>query len=140
MLCRFDIAQYEHLEQLRNGDCNWFVPGRFMAFSGPLDTPKALPNGGFTYTASNYVRPCCMCDCEGVTVASSVSCECLLRECHALCAARTSACQCLGVALSESCFPRVSCPVCETDCTIPYLVCFIASQHTLNQLWLQQYA
>ena len=53
---RFDVEQYEHLEQLRNGDCNWLVPGKFMAFSGPLDTPKPLPNGGRTCVAQDYVR------------------------------------------------------------------------------------
>ncbi len=53
---RFDIARYEHLEQLKNGDINWLIEGKFMAFSGPLDEPKALPGGGRTFKSQDYVR------------------------------------------------------------------------------------
>lgn len=33
----FDVEQYERFEQVQNGDMNWLVPGRFLAFAGPHD-------------------------------------------------------------------------------------------------------
>jgi cell division cycle 14 len=36
----FDVEEYEHYEQVENGDLNWIVPGKFMAFSGPSAQPK----------------------------------------------------------------------------------------------------
>eukprot|EP00775_Hariotina_reticulata_P004251 gene4251-4502_t len=36
---RFDIAEYEHYEQVENGDLNWIVPGKLVAFSGPAARP-----------------------------------------------------------------------------------------------------
>jgi hypothetical protein len=32
----FDLAEYERLDQLQHGDMNWIIPGKFLAFSGPL--------------------------------------------------------------------------------------------------------
>jgi cell division cycle 14 len=32
----FDVVAYQHYERVENGDLNWIVPGRFLAFSGPL--------------------------------------------------------------------------------------------------------
>ncbi|XP_046608862.1 dual specificity protein phosphatase CDC14C-like [Neodiprion virginianus] len=31
----FDLAEYEKYEQMRNGDLNWMVPQKFLAFVGP---------------------------------------------------------------------------------------------------------
>ncbi|XP_048506022.1 dual specificity protein phosphatase CDC14A-like [Athalia rosae] len=31
----FDLAEYERYEQMRNGDLNWMVPQKFLAFVGP---------------------------------------------------------------------------------------------------------
>ncbi|WIA28379.1 hypothetical protein OEZ86_010925 [Tetradesmus obliquus] len=36
---RFDLAEYEHYEQVENGDLNWIVPGKLVAFSGPAVRP-----------------------------------------------------------------------------------------------------
>ena len=36
----FDVAEYDHYEAVENGDLNWIVPGRFLAFSGPYPTPR----------------------------------------------------------------------------------------------------
>ncbi|GBF88355.1 hypothetical protein Rsub_01067 [Raphidocelis subcapitata] len=36
---RFDIDEYEHYEQVENGDLNWVVPGKLLAFSGPAARP-----------------------------------------------------------------------------------------------------
>lgn len=35
----FNIAEYEHYEQVENGDLNWIVPGKFVAFCGPAAKP-----------------------------------------------------------------------------------------------------
>lgn len=52
----FDIDEYEHHEKIQNGDSNWLVPDKFIAFSGPLDQPKQLQTGEYTYMAKDYVR------------------------------------------------------------------------------------
>jgi len=31
----FNVAEYEHYEKLENGDLNWIVPKKFLAFSSP---------------------------------------------------------------------------------------------------------
>ncbi|TYZ62871.1 hypothetical protein PybrP1_012903 [[Pythium] brassicae (nom. inval.)] len=31
----FSVPAYEHLDELHNGDMNWIVPGKILAFSGP---------------------------------------------------------------------------------------------------------
>lgn len=31
----FDLERYEHLDALHNGDINWIIPGKLLAFSGP---------------------------------------------------------------------------------------------------------
>ena len=36
----FDVVEYDHYEAVENGDLNWIVPGRFLAFSGPSPTPR----------------------------------------------------------------------------------------------------
>ncbi|CAL8251805.1 unnamed protein product [Merluccius merluccius] len=40
----FDVDEYEHYERVENGDFNWIVPGKFLAFSGPHLKTK-LENG-----------------------------------------------------------------------------------------------
>ncbi|KAI8508959.1 Dual specificity protein phosphatase cdc14a [Branchiostoma belcheri] len=38
----FDVDEYEHYEKVENGDFNWIVPNKFLAFSGyPLHAPEA---------------------------------------------------------------------------------------------------
>eukprot|EP00754_Rhynchopus_humris_P013843 Rhum_TRINITY_DN14346_c0_g1::Rhum_TRINITY_DN14346_c0_g1_i1::g.79856::m.79856/K06639/CDC14; cell division cycle 14 len=34
-IASFDADQYEHFEQIANGDWNWVIPGQILAFSGP---------------------------------------------------------------------------------------------------------
>lgn len=31
----FNVAEYTRLSQLKNGDMNWIIPGKFLAFSCP---------------------------------------------------------------------------------------------------------
>jgi len=40
----FDPDEYEHYERVENGDFNWILPGRFLAFSGPHPKSK-IENG-----------------------------------------------------------------------------------------------
>jgi len=52
----FNIVEYEHYEQVENGDLNWTVPGKFISFAGPhnerrLDRgyPLLAPEDYFDY-------------------------------------------------------------------------------------------
>eukprot|EP00052_Salpingoeca_macrocollata_P013961 m.109161 g.109161 ORF g.109161 m.109161 type:complete len:451 (-) comp19130_c0_seq2:993-2345(-) len=40
----FDPVEYEFYERVENGDFNWLVPGKFIAFAGPHEV-KRLENG-----------------------------------------------------------------------------------------------
>lgn len=40
----FDVEEYEHYERAENGDLNWIVPAKFLAFSGPHPKSK-IENG-----------------------------------------------------------------------------------------------
>lgn len=40
----FDVEEYEHYERAENGDLNWIIPGKFLAFSGPHPKSK-IENG-----------------------------------------------------------------------------------------------
>ena len=42
----FDVHEYQHFERVEHGDLNWIVPGKFMAFSGPLNETDKY--GSFT--------------------------------------------------------------------------------------------
>ena len=33
----FNVREYEHYERVENGDLNWIIPGKFVAFMGPID-------------------------------------------------------------------------------------------------------
>jgi cell division cycle 14 len=50
----FDVQEYEHYERVENGDFNWLVPGKFLAFSGPTQTPIAYVDGVKTNTPETY--------------------------------------------------------------------------------------
>ncbi|KAG8455327.1 hypothetical protein GDO86_001504 [Hymenochirus boettgeri] len=36
----FDVEEYQHYERAENGDFNWIIPGKFLAFSGPHQKSK----------------------------------------------------------------------------------------------------
>lgn len=42
----FDVQEYQHFEKVENGDLNWILPGKFIAFSGPLNVTDRY--GSFT--------------------------------------------------------------------------------------------
>jgi cell division cycle 14 len=50
----FNLRDYEFYEKVENGDLNWVVPGKFIAFSGPSSNPRDA-EGWRTYTPEDYV-------------------------------------------------------------------------------------
>lgn len=34
---KFNLTEYEHYERVQNGDLNWIIPNKFVAFSSPYD-------------------------------------------------------------------------------------------------------
>ena len=36
---KFNLTEYQHYEKVENGDLNWIVPNKFVAFSSPYDKP-----------------------------------------------------------------------------------------------------
>ena len=44
----FDNKEYEYYEKVENGDLNWIIPGKFMAFMGPLDNISKFERKGNT--------------------------------------------------------------------------------------------
>lgn len=34
----FSLQTFQHLSKLENGDISWIVPGKFIAFAGPVRT------------------------------------------------------------------------------------------------------
>eukprot|EP00753_Platysulcus_tardus_P015968 PLAT5355.3.p1 GENE.PLAT5355.3~~PLAT5355.3.p1 ORF type:complete len:574 (+),score=129.87 PLAT5355.3:39-1724(+) len=51
----FDVEAYDEAEALQNGDMNWIVPGKLLAFSGPHDRRRELVDGRFMLAAADYV-------------------------------------------------------------------------------------
>lgn len=55
-LTTFDVAQYNHLTKLEAGDINWIIPGKLLAFSGPLSQRRPIDaTGATTLLAEDYV-------------------------------------------------------------------------------------
>ena len=50
----FNLRDYEFYEKVENGDLNWIIPGKFIAFSGPADKTKD-PDGYRRFTPEDYV-------------------------------------------------------------------------------------
>ncbi|XP_043837157.1 dual specificity protein phosphatase CDC14B-like [Dromiciops gliroides] len=50
----FDLDDYEHYEKVENGDLNWIIPGRFIAFCGPHPR-RRLESGYHYHTPEAYV-------------------------------------------------------------------------------------
>ncbi|XP_029106062.1 cell division cycle 14Aa isoform X2 [Scleropages formosus] len=51
----FDADEYEYYERVENGDFNWIVPGKFLAFSGPH--PKSKTENGYPLHAPDAYFP-----------------------------------------------------------------------------------
>lgn len=54
---RFDLEKFEHMSELHNGDMSWIIPGKFLAFSGPLAKRKELASGKYTMIPEDYCAP-----------------------------------------------------------------------------------
>eukprot|EP00927_Polykrikos_kofoidii_P063030 TRINITY_DN57836_c0_g1_i1.p1 TRINITY_DN57836_c0_g1~~TRINITY_DN57836_c0_g1_i1.p1 ORF type:complete len:410 (-),score=51.74 TRINITY_DN57836_c0_g1_i1:110-1339(-) len=51
---RFDVDSYEFFEKVENGDMNWIIPDRFLAFAGPC--PSSCDMDGFrAFTPEDFV-------------------------------------------------------------------------------------
>uniref|UniRef100_A0A672QDZ7 Dual specificity protein phosphatase CDC14A-like n=1 Tax=Sinocyclocheilus grahami TaxID=75366 RepID=A0A672QDZ7_SINGR len=51
----FDVNEYEHYERVENGDLNWIIPGKLLAFSGPH--PKSKIENGYPLHAPEAYFP-----------------------------------------------------------------------------------
>ncbi|XP_037644696.1 dual specificity protein phosphatase CDC14AB-like [Sebastes umbrosus] len=58
----FDVEEYEHYERVENGDINWIIPGKILAFSSPHPHSKIengyplhAPEAYFAYFRQNDV-------------------------------------------------------------------------------------
>ena len=51
----FNVKEYEHYEKVENGDLNWIIPGKFLAFMGPVDKIPGEERS-YGHTASSYVN------------------------------------------------------------------------------------
>lgn len=51
----FNVEEYEHYEQVENGDLNWCVEGKFLAFAGPHTEREFSPGGYHTLRPEDYV-------------------------------------------------------------------------------------
>lgn len=50
----FNVKEYEHYEKVENGDLNWIIPGKFLAFMGPVD--KQSGSQSYGHSALSYVN------------------------------------------------------------------------------------
>lgn len=51
----FNPDEYEHFEKVENGDFNWILPGKFLAFAGPHN--KSCIENGYPLHAPDYYFP-----------------------------------------------------------------------------------
>ncbi|CAL8369201.1 unnamed protein product [Boreogadus saida] len=51
----FDVEEYEHYERVENGDLNWILPGKILAFSGPHPRSK-IENGYPLHAPEAYLQ------------------------------------------------------------------------------------
>ncbi|KAL7528927.1 hypothetical protein ACHAWF_008116 [Thalassiosira exigua] len=51
----FDVDEYEHFEQVENGDLNWIVSGKIAAFAGPQAARAVTPEGFCMLTPADYI-------------------------------------------------------------------------------------
>lgn len=51
----FDVEEYEYFEQVENGDLNWLVKDKILAFAGPSFERHVSPEGYCTLAPSDYI-------------------------------------------------------------------------------------
>jgi len=52
---KFDVASYNHFSRVEQGDMNWIIPDKFLAFCGPSPLPIGR-NGFVAWTPEDYAR------------------------------------------------------------------------------------
>lgn len=52
---KFNVKEYEHYEKVENGDLNWIIPGKFLAFMGPVDKVPGEQRS-YGHAGSSYVN------------------------------------------------------------------------------------
>lgn len=50
---KFSLADYQYYERVENGDLNWIIPGKFVAFSTPVDPTHGVQD--FSFSPDYYV-------------------------------------------------------------------------------------
>lgn len=51
----FDVQKHDQLAKLEHGDVSWIVPGKFIAFSGPVAQRREVGNGLYALSPEAYV-------------------------------------------------------------------------------------
>uniref|UniRef100_T1KJ59 protein-tyrosine-phosphatase n=1 Tax=Tetranychus urticae TaxID=32264 RepID=T1KJ59_TETUR len=51
---KFDLAEYLFYEEVRNGDLNWIVPGKLIAFCGPTENASILHPNAYSKLPPEY--------------------------------------------------------------------------------------
>lgn len=51
----FNLTAFQSLNKLQNGDLTWIVPGKFLAFSGPVAKRRVLSDGVYSLRPEEYV-------------------------------------------------------------------------------------
>uniref|UniRef100_A0A7S2A3B9 protein-tyrosine-phosphatase n=2 Tax=Ditylum brightwellii TaxID=49249 RepID=A0A7S2A3B9_9STRA len=51
----FDVEEYEYFEQVENGDLNWIMKDKILAFAGPHFKKTMSPEGYCTLTPRDYI-------------------------------------------------------------------------------------
>jgi cell division cycle 14 len=52
---KFNIEEYEHYEQVENGDLNWTMANKFIAFAGPHAARESHPGGYTSLIPDDYI-------------------------------------------------------------------------------------
>ena len=51
----FSLENFQKLAKLENGDISWIIPGKFIAFSGPMSARRELSPGVNTLLPHEYI-------------------------------------------------------------------------------------
>jgi cell division cycle 14 len=51
----FNLSAFKHINKLQNGDLSWIVPGKFLAFSGPIAKKREISPGIMALSPEEYV-------------------------------------------------------------------------------------